>query len=42
MVTTDHNFCMTKHILPYNFNICYRIYPGLELQCLLKVKEDLS
>ena len=28
-VTTDtnyHNSCMTKHILPYNFNICYRIY----------------
>ena len=28
-VTTDtnnHNACMTKHILPYNFNICYSIY----------------
>ena len=28
-VTTDtnnHNSCMTKHILPYNFNICYGIY----------------
>ena len=28
-VTTDtnnHNSCMTTHILPYNFNICYGIY----------------
>ena len=28
-VTTDtnnHNSCMTKHTLPYNFNICYGIY----------------
>ena len=28
-VTTDnytHNSCMTKHILPYIFNICYGIY----------------
>ena len=21
-----YNSCMTKHDLPYNFNICYRIY----------------
>ena len=29
MVTTDtnnHISCMTKHILPYNSNICYSIY----------------
>ena len=28
-VTTDtnnNNSCMNEHILPYNFNICYRIY----------------
>ena len=24
--TNNHNSCMTEHILPYNFNICYRIY----------------
>ena len=24
--TNNHNSCMTKHILPYNFNICYCIY----------------
>ena len=23
---TIHHLCKTKHILPYNFNICYRIY----------------
>ena len=28
-VTTDtnnHNYCMNKHIWPYTFNMCYRIY----------------
>ena len=24
--TNNHYHCMTKHILPYNFNICYGIY----------------
>ena len=27
--TNNHNSCMTKPILSYNFNICYRIYPKL-------------